>query len=195
MSRLHITLAPIAIALLCIGCQFHLAPQQDPFYSALNAAQPDNEFSQFARGRNSINQGQFTDARDLFKQYTKAYPQRASGWAALGQCELELRNYTRAQNAYLRAQELAPTMAGEVGLISALIFQGNAGAARLRLDAATEKYGENSVFSRLKGDLELLSCNYDKATEYYRKSLTQNPGQPDLQRRLEDLAIFEYPTP
>ena len=190
------TIAAMALAAtLGAGCTLRLKPQSDVFYDAILEAQPGNEFVLYAQGRNLLDQGQFAQARKAFADFTRQYPRRASGWAALGQCELGLKEYGSAESAFMKALAVESSLTCEAGLISALVFQGKIADAEVRIAEASGKYGENAVLMRLKGDLALFAENYKEAVDFYRRSLKINPNQADLKRRVEDLKRFSGPRP
>jgi tetratricopeptide (TPR) repeat protein len=111
--------------------------------SATSLKAPANAVKLFDHGAQSLQKRKFTDAAKDFESAIKLYPDYAEAWLNLGRARVSLDSLVPAREAFRRAAELDPQMAGppaELGLLAAR--QGDvASAARyldesLRLDPA-----------------------------------------------------------
>lgn len=90
--------------------------------SATSLKAPPSAVKLFDRGSRSLQQGKFADAAKDFESAVKIYPDYAESWLNLGRARAGLGSPGIARDAFLRAAELDPQMAGppeELGLLAA----------------------------------------------------------------------------
>ena len=96
-------------------------------------------------GRVRMTEGNFPAARATFEQVTRAAPERADGWAALGTAFDQLEMHRQAQVNYKRALTLEPnrtTTLTNYGL--SLLLSGDLSGAETQLRAAAAQPGAGS---------------------------------------------------
>jgi len=90
--------------------------------SATSLKAPQNAVKLFDQGSHSLQQGKFAAAAKDFEGAIKIYPEYAESWLGLGSARVSLGTLGTARDAFLRAAELDPQMAGppaELGLLAA----------------------------------------------------------------------------
>ncbi len=89
--------------------------------SATSLKAPANAVKLFERGSHSLQQAKFTDAAKDFEGAVKIYPEYAEAWLNLGRARVSLEAIGPGHDAFVRAAELDPQMAGlqeELGLLA-----------------------------------------------------------------------------
>lgn len=90
--------------------------------SATSLKAPPNAVKLFDHGSRSLQQGKFADAAKDFTAAIKIYPEYAESWLNLGRAQVSLESLGPGRDAFVRAAELDPQMAGppeELGLLAA----------------------------------------------------------------------------
>lgn len=103
--------------------------------SATSLKAPPTAVKLFDRGAQSLQKQKFADAAKDFESAIKIYPEYAESWLNLGRARVSLASLPPAREAFLRAADLDPQMAGppsELGLLAAR--QGDAVSAARYLD-------------------------------------------------------------
>ncbi len=184
-KRYLITLLALSIPLA--GCQIRLAPQLDPFYTAVLREFPTHEAALFGQGNYLIRQGRYFEAVEYFRRLVSHFPEHEGGWISLGQCELELNQFRRAETAFRRAEGLERSLESQIGLANSLIFQGRVEEAREVATAIEQHMGASAILYRILGDIAFVEKNSRQAVDYYHKSLASSPNQKDLRDRITDI--------
>ncbi len=89
--------------------------------SATSLKAPPNAVKLFERGSRSLQQAKFADAAKDFESAIKVYPEYAEAWLNLGRARVSLELIGPGRDAFVRAAELDPQMAGppeELGLLA-----------------------------------------------------------------------------
>jgi len=106
---------------------------------------PGNADLMMVNGRILMSEGNYEAARASFEQVTRAAPDRADGWAALGTAFDQLEMHRQAQMNYQRALTLEPgrvTTLTNYGL--SLLLSGDLAGAEAQLRAAAAQPGAGS---------------------------------------------------
>src|SRR6185295_8493448 len=109
---------------------------------------------------------------------------------AIGQCDLETREFASAEKMFAKSIELRPEATAVSGLVYVVLMQGRKDEARKLLGDAITKYGSTASLLRVQGDLALVDRRSQEALGFYRESLAKSPTQPDLVERVRDLQEF-----
>ena len=184
-KRYLITLLVLSIPLA--GCQIRLAPQLDPFYTAVLREFPTHEAALFGQGNYLVRQGRYREAVRYFRKLVSHFPRHEGGWISLGQCELELNRFRRAEAAFRQAEKLKRSLESQIGLANSLIFQGRIDEAKEVAVAIEQQMGPSAILYRLLGDIAFVEKNPRRAVDYYQKSLVSSPSQEDLRDRIADI--------
>ena len=89
--------------------------------SATSLKAPASAVKLFDHGSHSLQQGKFADAAKDFDNAIRIYPDYAEAWLNLGRARVSMGAFPPAREAFLRAAELDPQMAGppeESGLLA-----------------------------------------------------------------------------
>lgn len=141
--------------------------------SATSLKAPASAVKLFNRGSRSLGQRKFADAAKDFEAANKIYPEYAESWLNLGRARASLQSFGPARDAFIRAAELDPQMAGppaELGMLAAR--QNDLPAAvryldqSLRLDPA----GTYQIFY-FDALVNLVLKRYDAAEQSARAAL------------------------
>lgn len=178
-----------AIMALC-GCQLPFGPKTNPFYSAVLREYPNHTTVLFLQGEAFLLKGQFEAAEPYFEKLIQMQNDNPAAWLGLGQCRLELHRFGAAGEAFKRSLELRGSQEGHLGLASSMLLGGQIDAARTEADLIEKQYGMSAQLLRLRGDIALVAKMPQESRDYYRRSLSGNPNQPDLQDRLSDLEEY-----
>lgn len=188
------TLLVLALATFLPACSFRLEPRRDPFYDAVLALDPDHPPALLATGELLFDQGRFADARDVFGRATRQRPESVTAWSGLGYCQLELQDFSAAENAFRRAWALQPTATALAGCAQAVLFQGRTDEAEALIEDFGARHGRNARYWRLRGDVAFVGRDPAAAQDHYQRSLQLDPAQTDLAARYETLSRL-YPAP
>jgi Flp pilus assembly protein TadD len=180
----------IGLGMLGCACSLQFTPRPHPFYHLVLKQYPDNLPTLYLQGREGFTSGQFRTAREAFSRFTQLAPSDPRGWVALGQCELELNNFSTAERAFRQALTLREDAAAASGLATAVLMQGRVDEAGKLLATARTRYGVSGPLLQAEGDAALIEGRLEDALKAYEECLARNPNQAELRDRVRDLREF-----
>jgi tetratricopeptide (TPR) repeat protein len=176
---------------LVTGCSIpFLAARKDPFYAVVLEKDRNQPFALFAQGDMLLEQKRFDEAAPYFARLTRVQPQHAGAWLKLGRCQLELRQYARAEASYAKARALRDTAEAHLGFALANMMQGKVAQAKKEAEAMRTALEESPELFNLYGDIGIIEGKPEEALGFYEQSLRLQLEQPTIQERYRDLQAF-----
>ena len=177
----------IGILMALSGCSLRLAPQLDPFYSAVLLEYPHHAEALYGQGNFLVRQGRYHEAIPYFEKLVRLDSGHYRARLVLGQCRLELNQFGKAETAFRSAITLNPCLEAHMGLANALVFQGKLERAKEMAGKIKSTHGESALLFRLLGDIAFMEQRLVEAVKYYKQSLSISSTQKGVQDRLRDL--------
>lgn len=136
---------------------------------------PGNPDLLMVNGRILMTQAMFDMARASFEQVTRAAPERADGWAALGTAFDQMEMHRQAQANYQRALAIEPTrMTTLTNYGLSLLLSGDLKGAEVQLRAASAQPGAGS---RVTENLALVIGLQGRFDEMQEVSMQNAPDK------------------
>ena len=157
-------------------------PRTSQTVSATSLKAPPDAVKLFERGSRSLQQGKFANAAKDFESANKIYPGYAESWLNLGRARVSMESLESARDAFVRAAQLDPQMAGppeELGLLA--VRQNNLISAVRYLDESL-RLDPGSSYRACYSDaiVNLMLKRYDVAERSARAALGFGDSGPQV---------------